>query len=187
LQGTTQSILEAHWGDIASVVGVFISLIGFAITIWNVIRSKNAAQKAREAVDNVRETILRSDTIVDFSAVITTMEEIKRLHRTGNWIILPDRYSSLKRKLVKIRSTNPDLSDDYKTALQNAIQHFSNIEQKVERALASKKSPPNVAKLNEIVSAQLDTLNEVLTAIMRDVRMEGYGDAKIRNTDSKTK
>lgn len=166
---------EDHWGDIASVVGVFISLVGFAVTIWGVLRSKNAAQKAEEEVSKVRETILNLDTVMGFSEAITIMDEIKRLHRATAWAILLDRYSALKRILISIRSANAEMSDDHKTAIQSAIQNFTDIEKKVERVLALQSNPPNVAKLNEIVSIQLDKLSEVLAAIRQEIGVEKHG------------
>jgi len=166
---TLTTVIKDHWGDIASVVGVVVSLIGFAITIWGVLRSKTAAQKAKEEVSNVRETISRLDTAMEFSAALTMMDEIKRLHRAAAWIMLPDRYSALKRLLISIRTTNLDLADEHQAVLQGAIQHFTDLEKKVERALASNGSPPNVATVNEIVSAQLDKMSEVISAIRREV------------------
>jgi hypothetical protein len=63
---------------------------------------------------------------------------------------------------------NPNLPDEYKTAIQNALQQFSDIEKTVERSLASQRSPINRARLNEIVSVQADRLVEILEEIKRD-------------------
>jgi ribosomal protein S13 len=161
----SSAFLNQHWGDIASVVGVFVSVIGFCITIWGVLRSKSAAQKAKEEVLKVRESISNMDTVMEFSAAVTVMDEIKRLHRAAAWAILPDRYSALKRLLISIKANNSDLSDEHKTALQSAIQNFTDIEKRVERTLSSEAEVPSVPALNAIVSTQLDRLFEVLASI----------------------
>jgi hypothetical protein len=62
-------------------------------TLW---RSKKAAEMAQEEVRSVKQAIARSSTIADFSAAITSMNEIKRLHRLDAWIVLPDRYAALR-------------------------------------------------------------------------------------------
>jgi hypothetical protein len=169
------TFLDQHWGDIASVLGVLVSLVGFGITIWGVLRSKSAAQKAQEEVARVRETMLRLDTVMQFSEAITIMDEIKRLHRASAWVMLPDRYSALKRILISIRTLDFDINDDRKTVLQSAIQHFSDIEKKVEKSLATQSNLPNVARLNEIVSIQLDKLNEVLASIRQEIGVNEDG------------
>ncbi len=100
------------------------------------------------------------------------MEEIKRLHRAAAWEILPDRYSTLKRLLISIRSVNVSMTDDQKSALQSAILNFSEIERKVERALALKTDLPKVDKLNTVVSLQLDKISEVLGTIKQEIGVE---------------
>ena len=172
---STSTFFTDHWGDLASIVGLLVSLVGFAITIWGVMRSKNAAQRAKEEVQRVRHSISMLDTVMDFSAAITIMDEIKRLHRASAWPMLPDRYSTLKRILITIRSSSDSISDEYKAALQSAILTFSDIEKKVEKALSTNTSPPKVAQLNEIVSVQLDRLNEVLATIKREAGVEIHG------------
>lgn len=95
-------------GNIASVVGVMLSLLGFSVTVWNVVRSKRAAEQTEKAVKSVRDRLTAIDTIADFSSAIAIMDEIKRLHRQGAWVILPDRYSALKKALVSSMDRGPD-------------------------------------------------------------------------------
>jgi hypothetical protein len=164
-----EQISKRHLGDAASIIGLLVALIGFSFTLFGVWRSKKAAEMAQEEVRSVKQAIARSSTIADFSAAVTTMNEIKRLHRAEAWVILPDRYAALRNMLISIRSTNPDLQVEYRTAIQSALQQFSAIEKTVERSLASNKPPTNRAKLNEIVSVQVDRLIEILEEIKRDI------------------
>ena len=170
LQGNS-SFLAQHWGDIASVVGVFISLVGFAVTIWGVLRSKSAAQRAESAADAARKSILRSDTLMELSASVTMMEEIKRLHRASAWSVLPDRYSILKSHLVSIRTSNPTLKVEHQAALQSAILQFGDMEKRIEKTISGKSGPPSVATLNEIVSAQVNKINEILAVLKQDIEV----------------
>jgi hypothetical protein len=70
---TFRDFLATHWGDLAS-------LAGLALTIWAVLRAKKAAEQARDAAQQVKERIARLDTVSAVSAAITTLEEIKILH-----------------------------------------------------------------------------------------------------------
>jgi hypothetical protein len=96
------------------------------------------------------------------------MNEIKRLHRVEAWAILPDRYAALRNMLISIRSMNPSLREEYRIAIQNALQQFSDIEKAVERSLVSNKQL-NRARLNAIVTTQVDKLIEILEEIKRDI------------------
>lgn len=164
-----KQLIEKHWGDLASIAGFVVSLIGFTWTIRLAWRSKTAAEMAREEVHSIRQALARSSAIADFAAAITTMNEIKRLHRVAAWAMLPDRYATLRQLLIAVRSTNPGLSNAHRTTIQNALGHFRVIEQEVERALASNEEPPRADALNRVVSDQIDALSEILEAIKQDV------------------
>jgi len=149
-------------GNIASIIGLVITLFGFGFTIRNVLKSK-------QLVLEVRKDIKRVNAVSELSAAISAMDEIKRLHRVDVWILLPDRYSALKKLLISIRSANPDLSNDQKTILQNAIQHFTSIEDNIEKAIVTKQNPSNIAQLNKVVSKQIDNLLRVLVEIQNSI------------------
>lgn len=149
-------------GSIASVLGLVLSVIGFSWTIRSVIRSKRAAEAAREASIAVRTSLTRTDSVAECSTAIAILEEVKRLHRVAVWPLLPDRYSALKRSLILIRSANPKLSDDHKTKIQNAVSHLTAIEDAIEKAIAGGSEAPDVPRLNKIVSKQVEALAEIL-------------------------
>jgi hypothetical protein len=99
----------ADWGDIFSVVGFPLAVIGLLITIFSVWRTKTAAEQARQAAMAARESIASYDAIADLSSAMSIMEEIKRHQRQRTWSILPDRYSDLRRRLMTIRNRRSSL------------------------------------------------------------------------------
>ncbi len=56
------------------------------------------------------------------------------------------------------------LNDKQHTAIQAALVNLADIERRVERALAS-KNPINPAKINAIISNDIDNLLTVLTTL----------------------
>jgi cell division protein FtsX len=158
-------IVDNHLGDIASVIGILISLIGFFITIWNVIKSRKAAQKAEEIVQKVREDISKIETIEEFSKAIATIDEIKRLNRDGAWPILPERYSALRKSLISIKISNPNMPENDKVILSNALRHTSNMEDQIEKFIIDKSLSVDISKFNKIISQQGDRLTEILVSL----------------------
>jgi hypothetical protein len=100
---TLNWITENHIGDLASLAGVIISFIGFVVTVWNVRRSKSAAERAEVAANEARRVIRFYETVSEFSAAIAIMEELKRLHRLGATDVLLDRYAALRKALITVR------------------------------------------------------------------------------------
>jgi hypothetical protein len=165
----TQFIVDNRLGDWASVLGIVITVVGFIATLINVARSKNAAEQAQLAVDRVRHDMKKMDTVSEIAAVLTTMEEIKRLHRKGEWEILPERYSALRKSLITIRCSTSNLTDDQQTTLQSAIGQFAALEKHVEELNIPNGDKPDVPKLNGIVSRQIDRLHETFTEIKNQI------------------
>ena len=159
-----------QWGDLASVFGVALTTIGFAVTLFAVWRSKNAAEQARLAAQGVITSFAHYDAIADLSSAMVIMDEIKRLQRHGAWAILPDRYSELRRRLVAIKGSGAPLNDLQRLVLQSAIEAFADLERRIEKAVLASIPPAKPAKLNDIVSGQIDEVNAVLLHMQRMLR-----------------
>ena len=93
------------------------------------------------------------------------MDEIKRLQRLRAWSVLPDRYAELRRKLVALKSSAAQLTDAQRQVFQGTVETFADLERKIERSISTDTMPPNPAKLNDIVSSQIDELQAVLLAV----------------------
>ena len=157
----------ARWGDIASVVGVVLSLGGFWYTILGVSRARTAAEQARSASIATGESIGKLNAISTLSTAMAIMEEIKRHQRSRTWVVLPDRYAELRRHLGAIVASNLLLTEEQREPLRRAIRTFAKLEQTVERAIATQGVPPNPPKLNEIVASQIDEVHVVLLFLQK--------------------
>ncbi|MBN2223271.1 MAG: hypothetical protein JW765_01200 [Deltaproteobacteria bacterium] len=158
----TQYILTSGLGDWASILGVAIAVIGFAVTIYNILKSKKELRR-------VKSSFLIAKSMVDFSATMVLMEEIKRLQREGEWKIVLDRYSILKKSLIFIREANPDLSNEQYAGIQDAITSFSKVEEKVEKVLERQLTIDNVSNLNRIVSRQVEALQRIFVQLQNRI------------------
>ena len=160
-----QILHDDNWGDLASVVGVAISIIGFVFTIIGLKRSKNATQRVTEAVTEVKHKLSLQAAATDLLTLMNDIEEIKVLHRFGFWGAMPSRYSSLRKRLFSVKGNCPTLTKAQKAAIQGAIEQFKGVEEIVEVALASNQTPPDVALLNKLATEQGDRITAVLIAI----------------------
>lgn len=151
-------------GDLTGLVGLAISLLGFAATLFGVYRSKAAAERAEQAARAAKESIRFFETVVDFSAAIAMLEDIKRGHRQEQWLLLLDRYAAIRKVLVTLKAANADLSAEQRTAIQSALTNIAAIERAVEAGLNDKESLRS-ARFNRIISQDIDSLLTVLVEI----------------------
>jgi hypothetical protein len=151
-------------GDLASIAGVLISVIGFGFTVVGVFQSRNAAERAETAARAARDTIRLFDMVVDFTEAISNLEDIKRAHRSGQWAMLPDRYAAIRKLLITLRTSNPSLTEDQNVVIQEALANLRLHETHIEKGLAAGASP-NAVKLNAAVSRDIDQLVQLLTEL----------------------
>ena len=188
-----------------TIISFVIGVIGFGITIWQVREAikaakaaKTAAERAETAARNVRASMVLATTIADCVVALAMMDDIKVHHRRYNWAPLPDLYSHLKRRLVSIRSGNDNLMEEHRLAIQGALTQFSLMEEQVERHIvnttngdgaapvaagaspatfagAARNKAPDIARLNSVVTTQIDKLYVILTELQRSIRNQDHG------------
>jgi hypothetical protein len=151
-------------GDLASIAGVLISVVGFAVTIVGVARSQGAAKRAEQAAKETRDKIRLLDTVVDFSAAISILEEVKRMHRSSEWALLPERYATIRKHLITLRTNGPRLTDEQNVTIQTALANLREMEAQVERARENQTMPKS-AKFNMLISTDIDNLITVLNEL----------------------
>jgi hypothetical protein len=162
---------ESNWDAGASVFGVAITIVGFAVTLFQVARSKSAAEGAEEAAADVRKHLALQTVAADLASLMSDIEEMKQLHRDGYWALMPVRYSAVRRKLLGVKASCPTLTRTQRSSITGVIDQFKDIEEIVERAIASpRKAPTDVAALNKLAAEQSDKLTEVLVAVQQEMK-----------------
>lgn len=140
--------LKDHWGDLAS-------LIGLAITILFAFQAKGAAEQARDAARQARDRIAHLDMLEELAAAVTILEEIKRLQRLSAWEVVLERYSAVRRHVIRAENKASHLDDRKLAALGRAVEQFRIIEAEIEASfLPLTGEELNIARLNRIVSMQ---------------------------------
>jgi len=155
-------------GDIASMVGVLIALIGFGITIRNVRKSREAAGRAEIAANMALERVRYVDTVQNLSKAISIIEEIQRLNRAKEWKILLDRHLVFRGILTEIRGIATELGDDHRAFIQDGITQSNSMSNRIEIALDEDTEPTSVPRMNRILSKQVENLGIILAEMRKE-------------------
>lgn len=158
------SFVRQHWGDLASLLGVIL-------TVWFASRAKTAADQARVAAEQVRDQLSRFDTIAELSEAITIIEEIMRLQRTQAWEvvwdIVLDRYVTLQSHLARTRE-GVGIGEEHRLVLQAAIRGFRIMVMGIEKARTElEKEQLDTAALNRYASEQAEALEKIRVAMKK--------------------
>ena len=163
----TSWIVTKHLGDWASVLGVLIALVGFGITIYNVVRSRKSSDRAETAANQALQSVRYIDTVQNLSKAISIMEEIQRLNRAKEWKVLLDRHLNFRSILIEVKGAADSLGDGHLASIQSGILQSRLISHKIESALGKDAEPKDVALMNRVLSEQ----TEKLGAILVDIKM----------------
>ncbi len=148
-----------------SIIGFWLALTSMRESREASLKAKDAAMRAEEAARATRDSIYKADTIANCSQAIGILDEIKILQRKSDWTTLPDRYSAVRRILVTVKSVSGQLSGSEIEIVAGILVQLIEIERKIESSLASEKKPLAHARLNAVVSSQIDKLHEILISM----------------------
>ena len=153
------------WGNVASVSGLALSLIGFGFTIWIALRAKTAAEQASLAAQQAKAKILRQGTLFNFSSALAAMEELVRLNRSKEWESMLDRHSEIGTVLVELKDGSEGLSEEQHITIQGCVQQLKIIENQIENHFSSGKPEPDIARMNRIIKNQITKLHGIATTL----------------------
>src|SRR2546423_5239006 len=133
LENTVDWSFWSQYGNYASVAGLLVSVLGFGFTIWQVIKSRKAAEEAKVIA---RGAIARISADLFFTQVGTAtrlIQELRNFSRLKQWHRVIDRCEDVRVLLAEFMD-NPRLLDEEQqevSLLRDAIivmvRHVENI------------------------------------------------------------
>ncbi|MEY2482404.1 MAG: hypothetical protein QOK24_932 [Verrucomicrobiota bacterium] len=162
--------------DIFGVIGFPLALVGLRIAFNETRRAKQqselakqASQAAQEAVEKFRQDLNLSMSVMDFARALSITDEIKRMIRSSNFLLLPDRLSEMRAILIGIHGTELGLSKKQKIIFQTAIMNSQALELTVDNIVVSNQPPQNIATLTQPICKDVDSLREILTQLKNQI------------------
>ena len=144
------------WGDIASVVGILVSLGGFLWAIKAASGARTASNEAKKAATETRNSVARHLQAVDLQRAIGLIGRIKVLHDNERWEASAELYQTIREMLSDIIVRCPKGQAEIREKLATAKTHVRYMEDFV-RSRANETVPDRqrsrfIQGLNEIQS-----------------------------------
>ena len=98
---------SSTWGDIATVIGIFVALGGLAWAIKEARGARSASESAAEAASDTSAQIARHLQTVDLQRAIGLIQRIKTLHDNDRWEASGELYQTLREMLSAIIARCP--------------------------------------------------------------------------------
>lgn len=149
-----------HWGDNASVAGLFVSVVGSTLTIYAATKSESASKRAEIAAKDARAALLRFDALIEITQAISTLNDIMELHRAKDWESLLGKYALVRQRLMFVKGPTSNVTEAHREVLAGVLQQIISIDGEIEACVhqGKKSSPDKPMKLMEILKNQIDNL-----------------------------
>jgi hypothetical protein len=145
---TLRLYLVEHYGDIASVVGLVTTIVGFAVTIHGVRKARRVAE---EALSRIKGQLL-SDNV---AGMLRTFRQLDSACRSARWEEAQDRCDDARVVLAQL-GANPRLGEDESTLVHSTLTDLGDLLAQIHknRRLSSQKPIPQrlSRRLHEVIT-----------------------------------
>ena len=152
------------WGDVATVVGIIVSLTGLA---WAIIVVRGARSAARETRDQIAHHL----QTVDLQRAIALIQRIKTLHDSDRWEAFREHYQTLREMLLDVIARSPDNQSDVREKLATARTIVRDIENFVRPRVSQDIPERDRSRWNQRLNDIQSDLEELASNV-------GFGDSQ---------
>lgn len=157
-----------QWFDASGwqgLVGLLLTVAGFAVTIVNVLRGRSAAEEAKRAADRAVAEVQKLKVVTDLSSSISELEGIRRLLREDSWHQVSERLSYVRKLLIGVGIRYPAMGEGDAARLKRSVVVFADVEKEIDRFHRG-KSRINADRMNQTLIDETDALVEIISSMV---------------------
>jgi hypothetical protein len=148
--------------DILTILGIIVSLGGFAIAIRQIFKIKKVAIAAKEAALNARETLQTNIMLVDLSAHERVIDELKDFIRNKRYEAALIRISDTIAQLIQVRHMHCFSEEVSSISFQDMISRLSILRENLEGKIINPSALLDIILINKILSEIGIELNNLI-------------------------
>jgi hypothetical protein len=145
-----KAIDVAHFGDRFAVTGLVLTMGGFGITVWQLLRTKAASSAAMAAVASLRFRLAAFEDTALCRECLSATNEIERHHLVSiaqpsyqSYVVLPETYRALRTTLMALRARRPEAWTSEQNQIAEAtMAKLENTEAIVLKYISNNALPP---------------------------------------------
>lgn len=148
-------------------IGSAASLIGIAFTIWQIIKTRQAAEAAKDASLKTQKTISRNLLISDVSNCMKHIEETRLYMRGENYELALVRVSDLTSNLIQIQKVLEGSTQPHQINFTKIHREIKKIRIDLRNIIEGKAEKVERMRIN----AQLDFVSDNLNKLIGETKI----------------
>ncbi len=159
------------WGDIATIVGIMVSLGGLGWAIKEARGARTASEAAKAAASETRDEVASHLQAVDLQRAIGLIERVKTLHDNDRWEASREHYPTLRAMLSDVIARCPEDQAGVREKLATARTIVGDMENFVRPRVSRAIPERDRSRLNQ----SLNDIQSVLEELASNV---GFGNSQ---------
>jgi len=144
------------------LLGSIASLVGLPVAIWQISKTRRAAESAKTASIQTQHVISRNLLLSDVSTCTRNIEEIKSFVRNGKYESALIRVTDLISQLIQIREVLENSSQPHQIEFEERLSQLVIIRTDFEKKLAKSSAKINIVQVNSQLAEVSDELNKLI-------------------------
>jgi hypothetical protein len=145
-----------------SIIGSLLSLIGVLIALWQISKTRHAAEAAKDSSLQTQKVISRNLLLSDVSTCTRNIEEIKQFVRIEKYEASLIRTNDLIAQLIQIREMLTNSNQSHQIEFKERLSQLSIIRESFEKKLAKGSAKIDIVQVNSQLSEVSDDLNKLI-------------------------
>lgn len=161
------NLIVAGWGFWLAIIGLILTLVGFAITLLQLAKTKDAATAVGDEVDRIRRTLSRYDAAQETAKAAYALTTTRRYLENESWQDVADSYEDIRRGLVQTKVSGQITDADLLKQIDNASLYIEKLCARIEKALVRPPVIINVSKTKLMLRRHDELIANITLALQR--------------------
>lgn len=163
----TSTLSVQGWGFWLAILGMIVSIVGFWITIVQLVRTKKATAAVSEEVKRIGFAVSKYDATVETSRAETALQAARKFVKTDDWGQAGESLEMLAKALHTIRELAiPELAV-HVTSIDNVMGHANRLCERLDRSGSTGLSDADKQKTLSSMREHDRTITSMRIALQR--------------------
>lgn len=133
-----EKLIASENGPTVSVIGLFLSLVGFAITLYQVFKTRRAAEAAQAAASATSTRFSAFNAMREYEIARQQVQRVNDAIAQEDWDAALVAYQPLLTSISNIKQCNAPFDEGVRVALQEGEERVARNCQTLEKSIKGK-------------------------------------------------
>lgn len=157
---------------IVGIIAAGISLCGFAVAIWQIRKTRKAAEAATDAAKEIQGILAKNVMLADTTKIIGEIREVKAFILNERYDAALVKMQEFQSNLVELRHLSGESASLSGQSFQAIFSNLSVINDTLEEKVIEPESRFDIQKTNKILSGVILVLQDWLGSGKYEVMKE---------------